>query len=86
MGEAGVGIFFTQSFTNPAYGPEGLALLKGGVIPKNVVHQMTAEAGGRDLRQLAVMNARGEAAAHTGKDMCLAPAIWSALRSRSRRT
>jgi uncharacterized Ntn-hydrolase superfamily protein len=65
-GEAGVGMIATQSFTNPAYGPEGLALLKEGHLPMEVVEMMTAEDEGRDMRQLSVMNARGEAATFTG--------------------
>jgi len=57
----------TQSFTNPAYGPEGLVLLKDGVLPHNVIDQMTGQDEGRDVRQLAVMNSRGEAAGYTGR-------------------
>lgn len=66
-GEAGVGMVATQSFTNPGYGPEGLALLKAGVVPKSVVDRMTKQDEGRDVRQLAVINAKGEAAAFTGR-------------------
>jgi len=66
-GEAGVGVVATQSFTNPAFGPEGLALLKDGFMPSAVVRRMTDEDEGRDFRQLAVINARGKAAAFTGK-------------------
>lgn len=66
-GEAGAGVVATQSFTNPAFGPEGLALLKDGINPSEVVERMTGQDEGRDLRQLAVINARGEAAAFTGK-------------------
>ncbi len=66
-GEAGVGIVATQSFTNPAYGLEGLALLKEGILPRVVVDRMTGKDEGREVRQLAVMNARGEAASYTGR-------------------
>jgi uncharacterized Ntn-hydrolase superfamily protein len=66
-GEAGVGVVATQSFTNPAFGPEGLALLKEGMVPSAIVERMTNQDEGRDVRQLAVINARGEAAAFTGK-------------------
>ena len=65
-GESGVGMVATQSFTNPAYGPEGLSLLREGTLPKMVVEQMTGRDEGREVRQLAVINYRGEAAAHTG--------------------
>ena len=30
-GEAGVGVVATQSFVNPAFGPNGLELLKSGM-------------------------------------------------------
>ncbi len=66
-GEAGVGIVATQSFTNPAYGPKGLALLKEGILPSAIVERMTRHDEGREVRQLAVMNARGEAASYTGR-------------------
>ena len=66
-GEAGVGMVATQSFTNPAYGPEGLALLKDGIPPSSIIERMTGPDEGRDVRQLAVMNAKGEAAAYTGR-------------------
>ena len=65
-GESGVGMVATQSFTNPAYGPEGLSLLREGMLPKMIVEQMTGRDEGREVRQLAVMNSRGEAAAYTG--------------------
>ena len=66
-GEAGVGVIATQSFTNPAFGPEGLALLRQGIGPNAAVKRMTDLDEGRDVRQLAVINARGEAAAFTGQ-------------------
>lgn len=66
-GEAGVGIVATQSFTNPAYGPKGLALLKEGILPSAIVERMTGQDEGREVRQLAVMNAKGEAASYTGR-------------------
>jgi uncharacterized Ntn-hydrolase superfamily protein len=66
-GEAGLGMVATQSFTNPSYGPEGLELLRGGSVPQSVVDQLTKGDAGRDVRQLAVINSRGEAAAYTGQ-------------------
>ena len=64
--EAGVGAVVTQSFVNPAYGPEGLALLKAGRSPAEVVSELTAADEGRELRQLAVIDRQGNAAAFTG--------------------
>jgi uncharacterized Ntn-hydrolase superfamily protein len=64
--EAKVGAVATQASSNPAWGPEGLALLKGGVGAKEVVRRLVAADEGRDSRQLGVVDARGEAAAYTG--------------------
>ncbi|PKL81602.1 MAG: Zn-dependent protease, partial [Ignavibacteriae bacterium HGW-Ignavibacteriae-3] len=36
-GEAGVGVVATQSFVNPAFGPDGLALLKEGKSPREAL-------------------------------------------------
>jgi uncharacterized Ntn-hydrolase superfamily protein len=66
-GEAGLGMVATQSFTNPAFGPEGLSLLRNGYLPRSVVDRLTSQDEGRDVRQLAVINSRGEAAAFTGQ-------------------
>jgi uncharacterized Ntn-hydrolase superfamily protein len=66
-GEAGVGMVATQSFTNPAFGPEGLELLREGHLSKGVVDEMICKDEGRELRQLSVMNSRGEAASYTGR-------------------
>jgi uncharacterized Ntn-hydrolase superfamily protein len=65
-GEAGVGMIATQSFTNPSYGPEGLALLREGHLPDRVVEQLTGNDKGRAVRQLAVMSSKGIAASFTG--------------------
>lgn len=66
--EAGVGAIATQSFVNPAYGPEGLKLLKEGLSPQQVVDKLTAEDEGRDLRQLAIIDSKGRSATYTGKN------------------
>jgi len=64
--EAKVGAVATQAASNPAWGPEGLALLKQGLGAKEVVRRLTAADPGRDERQLGVVDVRGEAAAFTG--------------------
>src|SRR5690606_25747133 len=48
-------------------GPKAIELLKQGLSPTEVVKRLTDEDPGRDTRQLAVMNARGESAVYTGK-------------------
>jgi uncharacterized Ntn-hydrolase superfamily protein len=66
-GEAGVGVIATQSFVNPAYGPDGLKLLKEGKSPEEVVKILTEADSGRDVRQLAVIDIQGRTASYTGK-------------------
>lgn len=73
--EAGVGAVATQAIVNVNYGPRGMALLKTGMAPKDIIKAILAgdpdEALGRTAwpkagRQFAVMNANGEFAAYTG--------------------
>lgn len=66
--KANVGAVATQSWANTAYGPEGLALLEQGMAPQEVIAQLVADDPGRNLRQVAVISAEGEAAAFTGED------------------
>ncbi|MCX6168883.1 MAG: DUF1028 domain-containing protein [Ignavibacteriales bacterium] len=72
-GEAGVGVVATQSFVNPAFGPGGLALLKKGMTPQEVVDKLLKDDEGREFRQLAVLDSKGRAASFTGK-YCIQPA------------
>jgi uncharacterized Ntn-hydrolase superfamily protein len=72
-GEAGVGVIATQSFVNPAYGPDGLKLLKEGKSPEEVVKVLTEADSGREVRQLAVLDTKGRTASFTGKK-CIQPA------------
>jgi uncharacterized Ntn-hydrolase superfamily protein len=65
--EGGVGVVATQSFTNPSFGPRGLEMLRKGMRPEEVVASLVDSDEGRDMRQLAVLDAQGQAAAHTGK-------------------
>lgn len=64
--EAGVGAIATQSFVEPAYGYKGLALLRQGVAAPDALEQLVAADEGRDGRQVAVVDAKGRVAAHTG--------------------
>lgn len=72
-GEAGVGVVATQSFVNPAFGPDGLALLKKGYTAQQALDSLLAADEGRDVRQVAIADAKGNVAAHTGKK-CIAEA------------
>src|SRR5262245_30532665 len=64
--EAEVGAVATQAWMNPAYGPDGLALLREGLGAHEVVDRLTAADEGRAQRQLGVVDARGVAASYTG--------------------
>jgi uncharacterized Ntn-hydrolase superfamily protein len=65
-----VGAVATQSYANPRYGPDGLALLRIGFSAEEVVRQLTAADDGRETRQLGVVDAQGRAATFTGSE-CL---------------
>ena len=67
-GEAGVGVVATQSFVNPAFGPDGLKLLKEGKSPEEAVKLLTDADSGRDVRQLGILDMQGRTASYTGKN------------------
>jgi uncharacterized Ntn-hydrolase superfamily protein len=64
--EPHVGAVATQSYANPRYGPDGLALLRDGLPAEEVVERLTAADDDRDLRQLGVVDATGGSASFTG--------------------
>lgn len=64
--EPEAGAVATQSYANPRYGPDGLALLRQGVGAEEVVHRLTDADDGRDERQLGVVDAVGRGATFTG--------------------
>ena len=72
-GEAGVGVVATQSFVNPAFGPGGLNLLRKGKTPQEAVDELLKSDVGREFRQLAILDSKGNAASYTGK-LCIQPA------------
>jgi uncharacterized Ntn-hydrolase superfamily protein len=62
-----VGAIATQALVNLFYGTEGLQLLEQGRTAPDVVSALTIGDDGRDHRQIHVIDARGRAAAYTGK-------------------
>jgi uncharacterized Ntn-hydrolase superfamily protein len=64
--EAGVGAIATQSFVDPAYGPRGLELIKSGLNAEKALEALVEVDQGRDVRQVAFVDASGKVAAHTG--------------------
>jgi uncharacterized Ntn-hydrolase superfamily protein len=66
--EPEAGAVATQAFANPRYGPQGLALLFGGLSAAETVERLTGEDEGREHRQLGVVDAQGRAATFTGSE------------------
>jgi uncharacterized Ntn-hydrolase superfamily protein len=66
--EPSAGAVATQSYANPRYGPDGLALLRQGLAAQEVVDELTGADEGRSQRQLGVVDANGGAATFTGED------------------
>lgn len=64
--ESGVGAVATQSLVDPAYGPLGLELMRRGRSAPDALKALVAGDEGRDVRQVAMVDARGRVAAHTG--------------------
>src|SRR5262245_40530848 len=64
--EAGVGAVATQSFVEPSYGPQGLSLMKVGRTASEALAGLLAADSGRDVRQVGMVDAKGNVATHTG--------------------
>jgi uncharacterized Ntn-hydrolase superfamily protein len=64
---ANVGAVCTQASTVVEYGPRGLDLLAKGVEPQEVLKQLLENDAQRESRQVGVIDMKGRAAAHTGK-------------------
>jgi uncharacterized Ntn-hydrolase superfamily protein len=64
--EAGGGAVATQSFIDPSYGPLGLDLMRAGRSAPDALKGLLAADDGRDVRQVAMIDASGRVAAHTG--------------------
>jgi len=76
--EAGVGAVLTQHRTDPRLGPRGLALLRSGCSAQETLDALVASTRYAQWRQLAVLDAAGNTAAHSGTrtkpEMSAAPA------------
>jgi uncharacterized Ntn-hydrolase superfamily protein len=64
--EPHVGAVATQSYANPRYGPDGLALLRQGLAADEVVRRLTEADDERESRQLGIVDATGHGATFTG--------------------
>jgi uncharacterized Ntn-hydrolase superfamily protein len=63
---AGAGAVATQSYSNTAFGPDGIRMMREGLSAEQALEKLIAEDTGRDLRQVGMVDAQGRAAAHTG--------------------
>jgi uncharacterized Ntn-hydrolase superfamily protein len=70
---AGVGAVATQSFVEPSYGPKGLSLMQLGASAPVALGELLSNDSGREVRQVAMIDAYGRVAAHTGAK-CIAAA------------
>ena len=67
---SGIGALCTQALVNPLYGARGLSRLAQGMAPADVVRVLVNADAGREHRQLHLIDAEGNIAAHTGAE-CL---------------
>lgn len=65
-GESGVGVVATQSFVDPSYGPLGLALMRAGKSAPDALASLLAGDAQSNVRQVAMLDAKGGVATHTG--------------------
>jgi uncharacterized Ntn-hydrolase superfamily protein len=71
--EAGVGAVATQSVPETAYGPRGIQLMRSGASARETLARLVDADPQKMVRQVAMIDARGETAVHTG-ELCLAEA------------
>lgn len=69
-GEAGIGVVATQAFADPSYGPLGLDLMRAGKTATDALTALIAVDQLSDRRQVAMLDAAGTVATHTGK-LCI---------------
>lgn len=70
--EAGVGAVATQSIVDPSYGALGLQLMRAGKSAPDALKSLLASDAQADVRQVAMIDAEGRVAAHTGEHCIIA--------------
>jgi uncharacterized Ntn-hydrolase superfamily protein len=65
--EAGIGAVATQSFVNKSFGIRGLDLLRRGLTAQQALDTLLKTDEGREVRQVAIVDTKGNVATHTGK-------------------
>ncbi|KAF0111643.1 MAG: hypothetical protein FD147_824 [Chloroflexi bacterium] len=71
--EPGVGAIATQSMVEVSYGPHGLDKLRNGKNAPDALKELLALDEGQEVRQVAMVDARGNIGIHTG-NRCIAEA------------
>ncbi|MBC8042210.1 MAG: DUF1028 domain-containing protein [Rhizobacter sp.] len=71
--EAGVGAVATQATVDAGYGPKGLDLMRQGMSSPDALKKLLSEDKLSNVRQVAMVDAKGKAAAHTGS-LCIVEA------------
>ncbi len=66
--EPGVGAVATQSFVQPSYGPRGLYLMRTGTSAPDALAALLRADADSQVRQVAMIDAAGNVAAHTGSE------------------
>jgi uncharacterized Ntn-hydrolase superfamily protein len=66
--ESGVGAVCTQSFVETSYGPLGLDLMRAGKTAEEALAGLLKADKHEDVRQVAMVDARGRVAVYTGKN------------------
>ena len=64
--ESEVGAVATQSFTDPAYGPLGLELMRAGKTAAQALNALTSIDSQANVRQVAMIDSKGVVSAFTG--------------------
>ncbi|MEZ6140757.1 MAG: DUF1028 domain-containing protein [Zavarzinella sp.] len=75
--KADVGAIATQSYANVTFGPKGLEMLAKGKSAEETLKALLAEDEGREIRQVGIIDAKGNVANFTG-NKCLA---WAGAKS-----
>jgi uncharacterized Ntn-hydrolase superfamily protein len=65
--EPAVGAVATQSMADPSYGPNALDLLRAGSGAREALAELVARDPGKAVRQVAIVDAHGRVAVHTGR-------------------
>ena len=71
--EAGVGVIVSQAIADPGHHELGFELLRQGAPARDALRAIVEGDDGRDVRQIAIVDASGRRAAHTGAK-CVAEA------------